>query len=110
MINALNTAATGMMAQSHQVEVISNNIANADTVGYKKSRAEFQDLVYQNLKDPGAATSATTANPTGVQVGVGVKLAATSREHGQGAMRPTQRPLDIAIMGGGFFAVQKPNG
>lgn len=110
MINALNTAATGMNAQSKQVEVISNNIANADTVAYKKSRAEFQDLLYQNIQAPGAATSATTMNPTGVQVGVGVKLSATSREHGQGAFRPTNRPLDMAIGGGGFFSVQKGNG
>ena len=110
MINALNTAATGMAAQARQVEVISNNIANADTVAFKKSRAEFQDLLYQNIKEPGAATSATTANPTGVQVGVGVKLAAVSREHGQGSLRQTGRPLDVAVGGAGFFAVQKGDG
>lgn len=110
MMNALNTAATGMQAQSKQVEVISNNIANADTVSFKKSRAEFEDLLYQNVQAPGAATSATTQNPTGVQVGVGVRLAATSREHGQGSFRPTGRPLDMAIGGGGFFSIQKPGG
>jgi len=110
MIDALNTAATGMTAQSKQVEVISNNIANADTTSFKKSRAEFQDLLYQNIQAPGAATSATTQNPTGVQVGVGVKLAAVSREYGQGALRPTGRALDVAIGGGGFFSIQKPNG
>jgi len=110
MLNALNTAATGMTAQSKQVEVISNNIANADTVSFKKSRAEFQDLLYQNIKDPGAATSATTHNPTGIQVGVGVKLAAVSREHTQGSLRPTGRQLDMAIQGDGFFTVQHLNG
>jgi len=110
MLNALNTAATGMTAQSKQVEVISNNIANADTVSFKKSRAEFQDLLYQNIQAPGAATSATTQNPTGVQVGMGVKLSATSREYSQGAPRPTGRALDMAIRGGGFFSVQRPDG
>jgi flagellar basal-body rod protein FlgG len=110
MINALNTAATGMNAQSKQVEVISNNIANADTVGFKKSRAEFQDLLYQTTKEPGAATSATTQNPTGVQTGLGVKLGATSREHLMGSFRGTGRALDLAVGGNGFFAVQLPGG
>lgn len=110
MLDALNTAASGMQAQSKQVEIISNNIANADTTSFKKSRAEFQDLLYQTIQAPGAATSATTNNPTGVQVGVGVKLAATSREYQQGAMRPTGRALDVAIGGGGFFSIQQANG
>ena len=110
MLNALNTAATGMTAQAKQVEVSSNNLANADTVSFKKSRAEFQDLLYQNMVDPGAATSATTQNPTGVQVGVGVKLAATSREHTQGTLRPTGRNMDIAIGGEGFLSFQSPAG
>lgn len=110
MLNALNTAATGMTAQSKQVEVISNNIANADTVSFKKSRTEFQDLLYQNVKDPGAATSATTQNPTGVQIGVGVKLAAVARENSQGSLRATGRPLDVAVQGDGYFAVAHLNG
>ncbi|MBS1982544.1 MAG: flagellar basal-body rod protein FlgG [Bdellovibrionales bacterium] len=110
MLNALNAAATGMTAQSKQVEVISNNIANADTVSFKKSRAEFQDLLYHTVKDPGAATSATTANPTGVQIGAGVQLAAVSRENGQGSPRGTNRDLDVMIYGNGYFSVQLPNG
>lgn len=110
MLRALNTAATGMDAQTKNVETISNNIANADTTSFKKSRVEFQDLLYQNVKDPGAATSATTLNPTGVQFGAGVQVSATAREHTQGSLRSTDRPLDMAIMGDGFFSVQMPNG
>lgn len=110
MLNALNTAATGMQAQDKQVSVISNNIANADTVSFKKSRTEFQDLLYQNIKEPGAATSATTTNPTGVQVGVGVQVAAVSRELTMGSPRNTGRPLDMMISGQGYFSVQLPSG
>jgi flagellar basal-body rod protein FlgG len=110
MINALNTAATGMAAQAKQVEVISNNIANADTVGFKKGRAEFQDLFYQNTKDPGSATSATTQSPTGIQVGLGSQLSAVSRDHSQGSFRQTGRNLDIAVGGDGFLAFQKGDG
>jgi flagellar basal-body rod protein FlgG len=110
MFKALNTAATGMTAQTLQTEVISNNIANSDTTAFKRSRAEFQDLLYQNEKDPGSATSATTVNPTGVQVGLGVKGVGTSREHSMGAARPTGRELDVMVGGEGFFSIQKPNG
>jgi flagellar basal-body rod protein FlgG len=110
MLNSLNAAASGMTAQAKQVEVISNNLANADTVGFKKSRTEFQDLLYQNVREPGAATSATTQNPTGVNIGNGVQVSAVSREHGQGSLRQTERELDMAIGGAGFFSVQMPNG
>lgn len=110
MFNALNASATGMTAQTKQIEVISNNLANADTVGFKKSRAEFQDLLYHTTKDPGAATSATTANPTGVQIGAGVQVAAVSREHTDGQPRLTGRELDVAIGGSGYFTVQRFNG
>ena len=110
MINALNSAATGMVAQQKQLEVISNNLANADTTAFKKSRADFEDLLYNNLKDPGSATSATTKSPTGVQVGVGVKVSGTTREHAMGSLKPTGNELDIAIAGDGFLAVQRPNG
>jgi flagellar basal-body rod protein FlgG len=110
MINALNTAATGMAAQAKNIEVISNNVANADTVGFKKSRADFQDLLYQNVKDPGAATSATTQNPTGIQVGLGTQLVGVSRENTQGSLRPTGRQLDVAIGGNGYLAFAKPGG
>ncbi len=110
MLNTLNTAATGMDAQSKQIETISNNLANADTTGFKKSRTDFQDLLYQNIKAPGAATSATTQNPTGVQIGAGVKVIGTSRDHEDGTLKPTSRKLDIAVEGIGFLAIQKPNG
>jgi flagellar basal-body rod protein FlgG len=110
MFKALNTAATGMTAQTLQNEVLANNIANADTTAFKRSRAEFQDLLYQNEKDPGSATSTSTVNPTGVQVGLGVKAVGTSREHEVGAARPTGRELDVFIGGDGFFSIQKPNG
>jgi flagellar basal-body rod protein FlgG len=110
MLNTLNTAATGMTAQSRQIENISNNLANADTTAFKRSRTDFQDLLYHNLQAPGAATSATTQNPTGVQIGVGVRVAGNVRDHSDGTLRPTQRDLDIAIEGNGFLSVQKPNG
>ncbi len=110
MLSALNTAATGMAAQTKQLEVVSNNIANADTTGFKKSRTDFEDLLYHNVKDPGAATSATTKAPTGVQVGAGVKVSGTTREHAVGSLKPTGGDLDIALDGDGFLAVTKPNG
>ena len=110
MLNALNTAATGMTAQAKQVEVISNNLANADTTAFKRGRTEFQDLLYHTHKDPGAATSATTSNPTGVQIGVGVKVVAVSREEEQGSLKGTARDLDVAIGGNGFLAVDRGNG
>jgi len=110
MLKSLNTAASGMTAQSKQIETISNNIANADTAGFKRSRADFQDLLYQNEIDPGSATSATTVNPTGVQVGLGVKTVGTTREFQQGSARSTGRQLDVMVSGDGFFTIQKPNG
>ncbi|NCN27020.1 flagellar basal-body rod protein FlgG [bacterium] len=110
MLNSLNTSATGMTAQVKQTEVISNNIANADTVSFKRSRADFQDLLYQTDKGPGSATSATTTNPTGVQTGLGVKVTGVTREYKQGSARPTGRDLDVMIGGDGFFSVQLPTG
>jgi flagellar basal-body rod protein FlgG len=110
MMDALNAAATGMDAKTQQMDTISNNIANSDTTGFKRSRAEFQDLLYRNVKDPGAATSATTLNPTGIQVGAGVRVTAVSREHEQGSPRHTGRDLDLCINGPGFLAVQKGDG
>lgn len=110
MFDALNTAATGMEAQAKQVEVISNNLANTDTVGFKRSRAEFQDLLYNTVKEPGAATSATTSNPTGVQIGMGVKVGGVTKMFEQGAPRHTGNDQDVMIEGNGFFAVQLPNG
>lgn len=110
MLKSLSTAATGMTAQERQLEVISNNLANANTTGFKKSRSEFQDLMYQTHTAPGAATSATSQNPTGVQVGTGAKVVATTKEFEQGSPQVTSRDLDFMVSGDGFFSIQKPNG
>lgn len=110
-MQALRIAATGMNAQETNVEVISNNIANMRTTGFKKYRAEFQDLLYQDLRRTGASTSNTgTQVPTGVQVGMGVKTAATSRVMSQGSVSITEKELDVAIRGEGFFQIELPDG
>ena len=108
---ALYTAASGMQAQEANVEIISNNIANVRTTGYKQQRAQFQDLLYQVVKRAGSNTSsAGTTLPAGIEVGTGVKLAATTRSMAQGTITATQRNLDVAIRGEGFFRIQMPNG
>src|SRR5215470_14079412 len=110
-MRALSIGATGMMAQQLNVEVISNNIANMSTTGYKRQRAEFQDLLYQQERHVGSPTSDTgTILPSGVQVGLGVKTAAISRDNQQGALAKTDNRLDVALQGPGFFNVQLPNG
>jgi len=110
-MRALSIGATGMEAQQLNVEVISNNIANLSTTGFKRSRAEFQDLLYQNLRSVGSASSDTgTILPSGLQVGLGVKPAATYRINGQGNLTVTNNPLDVAINGNGFLQVQLPDG
>lgn len=110
-MRALNIAATGMLAQQLNVDVISNNIANMNTTGYKKQRAEFQDLIYQNLERPGVASSASgNIVPVGVQVGVGVKAGAIGRVTEQGNMQRTDNPYDLAIAGRGYFQVTMPSG
>ena len=110
MIRALFTAATGMQAQETNIDVISNNLANVNTTGYKKSRADFQDLMYQYLVEPGAPTSASTSNPSGIQVGLGVKTAAVQKVFSQGDLVSTNNPLDVAIEGDGFFQTTLPDG
>ncbi|MFH0900371.1 MAG: flagellar basal-body rod protein FlgG [Pseudomonadota bacterium] len=110
MIRALATAASGMQAEETRMDVTANNIANASTVGFKKSRAEFQDLVYQIVQSPGAATGAGTTTPTGTQIGMGVRVSATQRMHTQGSMRQTGNSLDLAVEGDGFFQVNMPDG
>lgn len=110
MIKSLTTAATGMQAQQTNMDVIANNIANTSTTGFKKSRAEFEDLMYQTVKEPGAATGANAVSPTGVQVGLGVKTSAVFKEFDQGATKVTNNPFDLEIEGSGFFPVQLPNG
>ena len=110
-MQALRTAATGMLAQETNVEIISNNIANLRTNGFKRQRAEFQDLLYQDIRVAGAATSAQgTQLPTGVAIGTGVRTAATPRIFLQGSVSSTDRPYDLAIRGEGFFQVQLPDG
>lgn len=99
-----------MTAQELNVDTIANNLANVNTTGFKKTRAEFQDLVYQYLVEPGAPTSQTTKNPSGIQVGLGVKPSATQRIFTQGDLQNTNNPLDLAIEGDGFFEVTKPDG
>jgi flagellar basal-body rod protein FlgG len=110
MIRALYTAATGMNAQETNIDVISNNLANVNTVGFKKSRADFQDLMYQYVVEPGAQTSQVTMNPTGVQVGLGVKTTAVQKVFTQGDLSSTGNQLDVAIEGDGFFQVLRPDG
>lgn len=110
-MRALSTAATGMLAQQLNVDVISNNIANLNTSGFKRSRAEFQDLLYQNVERPGSQSStAGTVVPSGIQVGVGVQTAGVYRIAEQGSLEITGNQLDLAINGRGFFRIQLPDG
>ncbi|MEM1048914.1 MAG: flagellar basal-body rod protein FlgG [Pseudomonadota bacterium] len=110
-MQALHIASTGMMAQELNVEVISNNIANQRTTGFKRQRASFQDLLYPNQRRVGSETSESgTLVPTGVQVGSGVRTAATPRIMSQGNLEGTEKKLDIAIRGEGFFQIQLPDG
>ena len=108
---ALRTAATGMAAQQLNVEVISNNIANMNTIGFKEQRAQFSDLLYQDIERPGSQSSDTgTIVPTGIQVGTGVRAGATYRIDTQGAPTQTGNALDVAINGPGFLQVLLPSG
>ncbi|MFN8722370.1 MAG: flagellar basal-body rod protein FlgG [Rhodospirillales bacterium] len=110
-MRSLSIGATGMLAQQLNVEVISNNIANLATTGFKRQRAEFQDLLYQNIRRVGSQSSdAGTVVPTGVQVGAGVRTAAVYRINDQGNVTVTDNPLDVAIRGKGYFEVSLPNG
>lgn len=110
-MRALGTAATGMLAQQLNVDVISNNIANMTTTGFKRQRAEFQDLLYQDLKRAGASSSdAGTVVPSGIQIGVGVKTASVYRITDQGGMESTGNTYDLAVQGEGYFRVLLPSG
>ena len=110
MIRSLYTAATGMLAQQLSIDTISNNIANVNTVGYKKQRAEFADLMYQTMQYAGTSTSATTLSPTGMEVGLGVRPTSIQKIFTQGNFKETNGNLDMAITGRGFFQVELPNG
>lgn len=110
-MQALRTAASGMRAQEQNVQTVANNIANIRTTGFKKQRAEFQDLLYQNLRRVGSTSSNDgTIVPTGIQIGSGVKFSATSRVLTQGTPEQTEQPLNLAIRGEGYFQIQLPDG
>jgi flagellar basal-body rod protein FlgG len=110
-MRSLQVAGTGMLAQQTNVEVISNNIANMSTTGYQRRRAEFQDLIYQNIRRAGSQSSDTgTVLPSGAQIGLGVKTAAIYRIAEQGSLQQTENRFDLAIRGGGYFQVQLPSG
>lgn len=110
-MRSLDIGATGMLAQQMNVDVISNNIANLTTTGYKKQRAAFQDLLYQSIDRPGSTSSdAGTTVPSGIQLGLGVKPGAVYRMHSQGTVQRTENDLDIAILGRGFFQIDMPDG
>lgn len=110
MFRSLHIAASGMAAQETLLEGVSNNIANVNTTGFKKERIEFQDLLYQQVRGPGTRTSESTRSPTGIQLGSGVRVVATTRAFEQGNILVTDNPLDLAIEGNGFFVVQQPDG
>ncbi len=110
MIRALYSAASGMTAQELNVDNIANNLANANTAGFKTRRAQFQDLMYQNIIQPGAAASQQTTVPTGLQLGLGTRAASNEIIFTQGDFSSTSNPLDVVIQGNGFFQVQQSNG
>jgi flagellar basal-body rod protein FlgG len=110
MIRSLWIAKTGLEAQQTQMDVISNNLANVSTNGFKRSRAVFEDLLYQNLRQPGAQSSQQTQIPSGLQIGTGVRPIATERIHTQGNLQQTSNQMDVAIQGAGFFQVLQPDG
>jgi flagellar basal-body rod protein FlgG len=110
MINSLWISKTGMEAQQMQLDVISNNLANVSTNGFKKSHAVFEDLMYQNLRQVGSNTSEQSTLPTGLQVGLGVRTVATSRNFSQGNLQQTSNNLDVAVQGNGFFQLTMPDG
>lgn len=110
MTSALWNSKTGLDAQQMRMTVISNNLANANTTGFKRDRAVFEDLIYQNIRQPGAQSSQDTQLPTGLQLGTGVRVVATEKLFTQGNVTQTDAPLDVAIQGRGFFEIQLPDG
>jgi flagellar basal-body rod protein FlgG len=110
MQSALWVSKTGLAAQDVSLRTISNNLANVSTTGFKRDRATFQDLMYQIEAQPGGMTSQDTTSPSGLQLGVGVRVAGTQKEFSAGAIETTGQPLDLAIEGRGFFQITKPDG
>ncbi len=103
-------AKTGLDAQQTRMNVISNNLANVNTTGFKRDRAVFEDMLYQNVKQAGGQTDANSQSPTGLMLGTGVRIVATEKLHTQGNMVTTQNPLDVAIAGDGYFQIAKGDG
>jgi flagellar basal-body rod protein FlgG len=110
MINSLWISKTGMETQQMQLDIISNNLANVSTNGFKRANAVFEDLMYQNLRQVGSNTSEQSLLPTGLQIGLGVRAVATSRSFAQGNLQQSSNNLDVAIQGNGFFQVTMPDG
>lgn len=110
MMRALNTAASGMAAQQTNVDVIAHNLANVNTTGFRKQRAEFEDLIYQTIRTPGGTTGEGQKLPTGIQIGEGVRVVSTTQMHHQGSLLQTESTLDVAVEGDGFFQVTRPGG
>lgn len=110
MIRALWTASTGMEAQQMNIDVIAHNLANVNTTAFKRSRADYQDLLYQEIKTAGASSSSSTTVPTGIQVGQGVRMVSTAKMFSQGNFRQSGNAFDLAIEGAGFFQIATPDG
>lgn len=110
MIRSLFTAATGMAAQQMNIDVISNNLANVNTSGFKKSRVDFEDMLYQTLRTPGTTEGQGAKVPAGLQVGLGTRAVGTLKIFTAGELKTTENPLDLAIQGDGFFQIQLPSG
>ncbi len=110
MMRSLWSAATGMKGQETNIAVVSNNLSNVTTTGFKKSRVDFQDLMYQTIAEPGAPVATGNQYPVGIQLGHGVRPVATQRMFTQGEFQQTEQPLDVVIEGRGFFQIQLPNG
>jgi flagellar basal-body rod protein FlgG len=110
MLRSLFSAASGMQAQALNIDVISHNLANVNTVGFKKSRTEFEDLLYNTVREPGAKSTINTEIPTGIQVGLGSRIIGVNRVFSQGNFKRTGNALDLVIEGDGFFQVTRPDG
>ena len=110
MLRALYTAASGMNAQQTNIDNVAHNLANVNTTGFKKSRVEFEDLVYQTIRAPGTQASESTEAPVGMEIGLGTRPVATARNFSAGNLRSTSAPLDLAIEGAGFFQITLPSG
>jgi flagellar basal-body rod protein FlgG len=110
MNSGLRTAASGMVAQQRMVDVIANNLANVNTIGFKRSRVNFEDVLYESVQGPRVVNYTSAGKLSAIQVGKGVRVSAVQRMHAQGSPEQTDRPLDVAIEGEGFFQIERPDG